>query len=67
MTRKDYVALAAAFKRAHALVDVMYDHPYRDTGHMAILTAAEEVAETLAEANPRFDKDRFIASSEGVK
>lgn len=66
MTRKDYVALAAAFKRAHALVDVMYDHPYSQTAHVAIDTAIEEVADTLAADNPRFDMERFLTAS-GVK
>lgn len=53
MTRKDYVALASAIKRAK--------DAYRDTLEAkAIYLTAEEVAFVCKQDNPRFDHVRFM-------
>ncbi len=52
MTRKDYILLADALKAAaYAL------NPPERTG---ALLAANEIAHSLAEDNPRFDRARFL-------
>lgn len=55
MTRKDYVALAAALQAARPYV--MAD---RATVHAAYVA---EVADVLAADNPRFDRAQFYAAA----
>lgn len=58
MTRKDYIALAGAIKAARlpATVEGVYPAPFND----GISSAAEQIADTLAQDNPRFDRARFL-------
>lgn len=56
MTRKDYVLIAAALKRAQ--VAEVYEHD--KNMRAGVEYAARCVAITLAEDNPRFDRDRFL-------
>lgn len=56
MTRKDYVALAAALKRTHAITD--------DTREVrfALWAAADCIANVLAADNERFDRQKFLSA-----
>lgn len=60
MTRKDYIAIAAAFVAARA--DITTKEP--DTSHRDMYDgaslAAEYVADVMARDNPRFDRARFL-------
>ena len=56
MTRKDYVAIAAAFHRTGMAVNI----GKRKTAEYAIRLAAIDVAATMAHDNPRFDRERFL-------
>jgi hypothetical protein len=62
MTRKDYVAIAAAIKAARA--DITGKEP--DEHHIDMLDgtslSAEHIAEVLKRDNPRFDRARFFAA-----
>lgn len=57
MTRKDYVALAAAISEARAKTDDLPGAAY--TLSMATVT----IANALAADNPRFDRARFYAAA----
>lgn len=52
MTRKDYVAIAAAIHNA----------PWSDsmTAEATITAIAENIAEVMSRDNPRFDRERFL-------
>jgi len=50
MTRKDYVAIAAAFKNADK----------RDDGETIAASVMENIADAMARDNPRFDRARFL-------
>jgi hypothetical protein len=54
MTRRDYVLIAAALKGAHD------SHIHTLPGAIGVRTAALTLADTLAQDNPRFDRDRFL-------
>ena len=56
MTRKDYILLAKAIRKAQAEVTDMHDVAviYQTTKH---------IADALVEDNPRFDRDRFLRAS----
>lgn len=55
MTRRDYVAIAAALKNARGL-------PMRD--HASSLEAAAQcIADVMARDNPRFDRARFLKTA----
>jgi hypothetical protein len=60
MTRKDYVAIAAAIKAAKA--DMFAKEP--DESHVDLCDganyAAEHIADTMERDNPRFDRARFL-------
>lgn len=80
MTRKDYVALAAALNTTRPLNMVTADQ-WTAEGATGLAAAAgaydlgrtsqwvntvQEVADMLAADNPRFDRNRFIAACGGV-
>jgi len=67
MTRKDYIALAAAFMAARR--DVIDKEPAGCRTDMCdgIALAAEHVADVLARDNARFDRARFLAACKGVQ
>jgi hypothetical protein len=60
MTRKDYEAIAAAFRYARS--DILTKEP--DASHADMLDgaalAAEHIATTMAADNPAFDRARFL-------
>lgn len=62
MTKRHFVALAAAFKAARA--DVISKEP--DASHTDLLDgisyAAEHVADACANDNPQFNRARFLAA-----
>lgn len=60
MTKKDYVAIAAAIKAARA--DVTNKEPLWAQRDMldGVSLAAEHVATMCARDNPRFDRARFL-------
>ena len=58
MTRKDYVAIAAALHRTGMAVNI----GGKKTAEYAIRLAATDIAATMAADNPRFDRARFLAA-----
>ena len=56
MTRKDYVAIAAAIHRTGMAVNI----GPKKTAEYAIRLAATDIAATMAADNPRFDRARFL-------
>jgi hypothetical protein len=61
MTRKDYELIA------EALASTRYDNNSSIAEAEQWRRDLEAVASALAEDNPRFDKDRFIAAAEEEK
>jgi hypothetical protein len=63
MTRKDYIAIAAAIKeaRSHGAETVAATE-----FNLGVTTATQRVADVLARDNPRFDRARFLTAC-GVK
>lgn len=57
MTRKDYVAIAAAITHAQA---VMEASRCTETAASALGTIAGTIADVMANDNPRFDRARFL-------
>ena len=60
MTRKDYVLIA------QTLSDLMKDFNNCGDDSVSLSLVAEELADTLAKDNPRFDRARFLEAC-GVK
>lgn len=60
MTRRDYLQLSAALKRARETAIAYDEDPDLPTILYGIDCAAEAIAESLSEANPKFDKHRFF-------
>lgn len=60
MTRKDYVLIA------QTLSDLMKDFNNCGDDSVSLSLVAEELADTLATDNPRFDRARFLVAC-GVK
>ena len=60
MTRKDYVLIA------DTLVNLMSDFNNCGDDSVSLSLVAEELADTLAKDNPRFDRARFLTAC-GVK
>ena len=60
MTRKDYVLIA------QTLSDLMKDFNNCGDDSVSLSLVAEELADTLANDNPRFDRARFLEAC-GVK
>lgn len=62
MTRKDYIAIAAAIKAAK--LDIFCKEP--DASHVDLCDganyAAEHIADVMARDNARFDRARFLAA-----
>jgi hypothetical protein len=60
MTRKDYILIAAAFKRAreHVGVDFGADRALQGIEEAAVVLSGE-----LARDNPRFDRERFLKAA----
>ena len=56
MTRKDYVAIAAAIHRTGMAMNI----GKKATAESAIRLAAIDIAATMANDNPRFDRARFL-------
>jgi hypothetical protein len=63
MTRKDYIAIAAALHRAYREAGM---HPGTDKMN-GVLLAAHELSATLKADNPRFDLDKFLDACVGVR
>ena len=61
MTRKDYVAIAAALKGARLEGHGLNSASIKYIGEQWKL-CAEHVAATMAADNPRFDRARFLAA-----
>ena len=60
MTRKDYVLIA------QTIADLMSDFNNGGDDSVSLSLVAQELADTLAKDNPRFDRDRFLVAC-GVK
>lgn len=59
MTRKDYVALAAAVRKVHD----SYGKNWNPNLFRAVRDVALSLADTLARDNPRFDRARFMRAA----
>lgn len=59
MTRKDYVLIAAALKRARVQGAYSHDEHMR----AGVDFAASCVADALAQENARFDRERFLKAA----
>jgi hypothetical protein len=64
MTRKDYILIATALKKAH---DVYVNDDYQRGKKAGVLVAAEFIADALAADNPRFNHRHFIEVVHGTK
>lgn len=61
MTRKDYVAIAAAIKEARLAAGVVQiSNPPKGRAVDGVDRAANAVAWVLGHDNPRFDRERFL-------
>ena len=58
MTRKDYIAIAAAIHRTGMAVNI----GKKKSAEHAVRLAAIDLAATLAQDNPSFDRARFLAA-----
>lgn len=58
MTRKDYVAIAAAIHRTGMAITI----GPRKSAEYALKLAATDIAATMAQDNPRFDRARFLTA-----
>lgn len=58
MTRKDYVAIAAAVRDSLEHQAITID--YREGWNAAASSIAHRLADTLALGNERFDRERFL-------
>ena len=70
MTRKDYIAIADAFREArYHWLYVMDQKPLEpaDAFKAGYEAARAEIARVLASDNPRFDRQRFYDACEGSK
>jgi hypothetical protein len=56
MTRKDYVAIAASIHRTGMAMNI----GKKGTAESALRLAAIDIAATMANDNPRFDRARFL-------
>jgi len=64
MSRKDYELIAAALQRTHNLIEQTPADQFIDAErHVAVEVAARFLADSLAEDNARFDRERFIAAT----
>lgn len=62
MTRKDYVAVAAAIR--NAATRTVGNDDYDVYNELVSLSwAAQYIADVMAKDNPRFDRDRFMAAT----
>lgn len=64
MTRKDFNAIAAAFKQARADIEAT-DSLFRTDAerldaHLGVSIAVQRVTDVLAASNPNFDRVRFL-------
>jgi len=55
MTRRDYVAIAAALAAERACWT-------KADGIFALTSAANRIADVMSRDNPRFDRERFLAA-----
>lgn len=56
MTRKDYVAIAAAIHRTGMAITI----GPKKSAEYTLKLAASDIAATMANDNPRFDRERFL-------
>lgn len=59
MSRKDYIAIAAAIRAEYDRFEGM------EHAQVALENAAERIAGVLAQDNPRFNRYRFLAAALG--
>lgn len=58
MSRKDYIAIAAAIKKSQ-------QHPGFEGDEQDLYIVASNVADALADDNPNFNRERFLAAALG--
>ena len=67
MTRKDYILIARELRRTLSDAESWYENGKRPNGCETIKWAAEGIANGLADDNPRFNRDHFLAVVRGEK
>lgn len=60
MTRRDYELIAASVSRSRMVKGLIGRTPERNAALDAVSLVAIDLAATLANDNPRFDKERFF-------
>lgn len=69
MSRKDYVAIAAAFRDSLGIYEGYAEYGVEldgdPQGHVldALTVAANKIADVLANDNPNFDRERFLKAA----
>lgn len=67
MTRKDFNAIAAAFKQSQADIDhptsILVTDEEKLDAHLGLGIAVGRVADVLAASNPNFDRARFFKAA----
>jgi hypothetical protein len=64
MTRKDYIILAEALKKAG---DIHTGDAYQNGKKVGVLVATEFIADALGNNNSRFNREHFLAVVRGEK
>lgn len=62
MTKKDYIALASAINLSRVQVNVLATAKQAAANENVLGHVAYNVAEILADDNPNFDRERFLAA-----
>ena len=63
MTRKDYIALAAALREVRQIAKEKGTLRQREVASYTIWEAVMRIADVLQDDNPRFDRSRFEAAT----
>jgi hypothetical protein len=64
MTRKDYVRIAWIISHERGLINLSDDKHAKDLAYAVLKDMTALLADTMAQDNPRFDKERFITACE---
>lgn len=69
MTRKDYIRIADGLNSGYREARSQYDSPIHGdcVASKAVINTAELIALRLADDNPRFNRDHFLAVVRGEK
>ncbi len=62
MSRKDFVAIAAAIKSAFSTTHDITDGDRKNSAQIAMREVACQISNACADSNPRFDRARFLSA-----